>query len=41
MISIDVQGVLMTGGMVLNDNYEGGIFEFKDGTTLDQTWKSI
>lgn len=31
------QGVAMTGGMVLNDNYEGGIFEFKDGTTLDQT----
>ena len=27
----------MTGGIVLNDDYEGGIFEFEDGTTLDQT----
>ena len=31
------QGIAMTGGMVLNDDYEGGIFEFKDGTILDQT----
>jgi len=29
--------VVMTGGMVLNDDYEGGVFEFEDGTTLNQT----
>ena len=31
------KGMTMTGGIVLNDDYEGGIFEFEDGTTLDQT----
>jgi hypothetical protein len=31
------KGMDMTGGIVLNDDYEGGIFEFEDETTLDQT----
>jgi len=27
----------MTGGIVLNSDYEGGLFEFDDGSFLDQT----
>jgi hypothetical protein len=29
--------IAMTGGIVLNSDYEGGLFEFDDGSILDQT----
>ena len=33
----NTNNIVMTGGMVLNNDYGGGIFEFEDGTILDQT----
>lgn len=31
------KGYDMTGGIVLNDNYTGGVFQYEDGTVQDQT----